>query len=99
MLDSLQQSMQVSTNIRSPRHKSKYFVDLGKFLASIEKQEFVGSEVRILSDTEIEGYTRVRNGWNFSKAYTVYFYAKFDTHAESLGTWKNGSAGRCKISK
>jgi len=72
--------------------KANIFVDLGKFLASIEKQEFVGSEVRILSDTEIEGYTRVRNGWNFSKAYTVYFYAKFDTHAESLGTWKNGKA-------
>ena len=70
--------------------KANIFVDLGKFLASYEQQEFVGSEVTILSDTEIEGYTRIRNGWNFSTAYTVYFYAKFDTPAKSSGTWKEG---------
>lgn len=69
--------------------KANIFVDLGKFLASYEAQEFVGSEVRILSDTEIEGYTRIRNGWNFSTAYTVYFHARFDTPAESFGTWKD----------
>lgn len=70
--------------------KANIIVDLGKFLASYEMQEFVGSEVRILSDTEIEGYTRIRNGWNYSVAYTVYFYAKFDTPAKSFGTWKEG---------
>lgn len=72
--------------------KANVFVDLGKFLSSYEAQEFVGSEVRVLSDTEIEGYTRVRGGWNISEAYTVYFYAKFDTPASSFGTWKEGKA-------
>lgn len=68
--------------------KANVLIDLGKFLASYERQELVGSEVRILSDTEIEGYTRVRNGWNFSAAYTVYFHAKFDRPAKAFGTWK-----------
>jgi len=68
--------------------KANVFVDLGKFLASIEMQEFVGSEVRILSDTEIEGWQTVRNGWNYSVAYTVYFYAKFDRPAIESGSWK-----------
>lgn len=70
--------------------KANVFVDLGKFLASIEIQEFVGSEVTVLSDTEIQGYSRVRGGWNYSEAFTVYFYAKFDTPCESFGTWKEG---------
>jgi len=70
--------------------KANVFVDLGKFLASIEIQEFVGSEVTVLSDTEIQGYQRIRGGWNYSEAFTVYFYAKFDTPCESFGTWKDG---------
>ena len=70
--------------------KANVLVDLGKFLASYEIQEFVGSEVTVLSDTEIQGYTRIRGGWNYSEAYTVYFYAKFDTPCESFGTWKEG---------
>lgn len=69
---------------------SNIIVDLGKFLASIEMQEFVGSEITILSNTEIQGYSRIQGGWNYSEAYTVYFYAKFDTPCESFGTWKNG---------
>jgi len=64
-------------------------MDMGKFLASYERQEFVGSEINVLSDTEVEGFTRIRGGWNFSRAYTVYFYAKFDTPAKVFGTWKN----------
>ncbi len=65
-------------------------IDLGSFLSSYEKQEFVGSEVRILSSTEVEGYSRIRGGWNMSRAYTVYFYAKFEYPATSYGTWKSG---------
>lgn len=69
---------------------SKIIIDLGSFLQShgVESQEFVGSEVRIISDTEIEGYSRIRGGWNMGAAYTVYFYAKFDTPADKMGTWK-----------
>ena len=70
--------------------KANVLIDLGKFLASIEIQEFVGSEVTVLSDTEVQGYSRVRGGWNYSEAYTVYFYAKFDTPFESFSTWREG---------
>ena len=70
--------------------QANVLIDLGKFLASIEMQEFVGSEVNVLSDTEIQGWSRIRGGWNYSEAYTVFFYAKFDTPCESFGTWKEG---------
>lgn len=65
-------------------------MDMGSFLSSFERQEFVGSEVRILSDTEVEGYSRIRGGWNMGRAYTVYFYARFDSPATAYGTWKSG---------
>ncbi len=69
-------------------------IDLGKYLGAEdvpdgrEAQQFVGSEVEIISDTEIRGYTRIRGGWNYGKAYTVYFCAVFDTPFNDLGTWK-----------
>src|SRR5882672_10485399 len=44
-----------------------------------EAQQFVGSEIEIISDTEVRGYSRIRGGWNNGAAYTVYFYAVFDT--------------------
>lgn len=69
---------------------AKILIDLGSFLASHERQEFVGSEIRILNDTTVEGYQRIRGGWNEGDEYTVYFYAVFDTPAQSTGTWKNG---------
>jgi predicted alpha-1,2-mannosidase len=70
--------------------QANVLVDLGSFLSSYERQEFVGSEVRILSDTEVEGFSRIRGGWNIGRAYTVYFYAKFERPATSAGTWKSG---------
>ncbi len=64
--------------------------DMGSFLSSYERQEFVGSEIKILSDAEVEGFSRIRGGWNMGRAYTVYFYAKFDQPAIASGTWKSG---------
>jgi len=68
-------------------------IDVGEFLgipnATPETQELVGCEVRVVSDTSIEGYTRIRNGWNRGGAYTVYFFAVFDQPADFHGTWKN----------
>ncbi len=68
-------------------------IDAGHFLQSGvpygEGQELVGSEVHVLSDHEIEGYSRVRGGWNEGGPYTVYFYAIFDTPADQFATWKN----------
>jgi predicted alpha-1,2-mannosidase len=54
-----------------------------------EGQVLVGSEVEILSDKEIQGYTRVRGGWNIGGPYTVYFYLVSDKPAKSYGTWRN----------
>ena len=65
-----------------------HFLEMGKDWG--ESQEFVGSEVRILSNHEVEGYSRIRGGWNKGGAYTVYFYAVFDQEAKETGTWKNG---------
>ena len=53
-----------------------------------EEQHLVGSEVRILSDHEVEGYTRVRGGWNGGRAYTVYFYLVADRPFVETRTWK-----------
>jgi predicted alpha-1,2-mannosidase len=70
-------------------------IDAGSFLGQhygyvSERQELVGSEVRFLNNTTVEGYSRVRGGWNEGDAYTVFFYAVFDTPAKSFGTWKSG---------
>jgi len=72
--------------------KSGIFIDAGHFIVQGvsygEAQQLVGSEIRIISPTEIEGYSRVRWGWNAGAAYTVYFHAVFDTPAVSFSTWK-----------
>lgn len=54
-----------------------------------EGQMLVGSEVEIVSNTEIRGYNRVRNGWNLGGAYTIYFYAVTDKPAKSISSWRN----------
>ena len=54
-----------------------------------EAQQFVGSEIEIVSDTEIRGYSRIRGGWNNGRAYTVYFYAVFDQPITDYATWKD----------
>ena len=69
-------------------------VDCGSFLGeqpipdSREAQQFVGSQIQILSDTEVQGYSRIRGGWNNGTAYTVYFYAVFNYPFSGYGTWK-----------
>lgn len=73
-------------------NQANVLMDMGSFLSSVERQEFVGSEVRILSNTEVEGYSRIRGGWNMGRAYTVYFYARFERPATSYGTWKSGKS-------
>ncbi len=74
--------------------QSGILIDAGSFLGKqsccFEAQELVGSEVEILSDREMCGYSRVTGGWNTGGSYTVYFYAIFDTPSSSFGTWKAG---------
>ena len=72
-------------------------VDAGFFLGeqpipdAREAQQFVGSEIQIVSDTEIMGYSRIRGGWNNGKAYTVYFYAQTNKPFVEKKTWKGES--------
>lgn len=74
--------------------KARILIDAGHFLSSSpsydEDQELVGSEIRVVSDREIKGYSRVRGGWNKGGAYTVYFYAMLDTPADTFATWQAG---------
>lgn len=56
-------------------------IDAGFFLGynaipdAREAQQFVGSEVEVIGNQEIRGFTRIRGGWNNGRAYTVYFCA------------------------
>ncbi len=43
-----------------------------------ERQQFVGGEVELVSDHEVQGYSRIRGGWNNGDAYTVYFCLQTD---------------------
>ena len=62
---------------------------LGKGACCGEAQELVGSEIRIVSETRIEGFTRIRGGWNKGGEYTVFFTALFDTPADRYGVWED----------
>jgi len=69
-------------------------IDTGSFLDYAdnrsEAQNFVGSEIEFISERVIEGYTRIRGGWNKGGVYTVYFSAEIDTPPEEFGTIKSG---------
>jgi len=72
-------------------------IDAGSFLGeepvpdAREAQQFVGSEVQILSDSSVAGYSRIRGGWNNGAAYTVYFYALVSRPFTRYGTWKGAA--------
>ncbi len=88
--------------IYPPKGEKCLKVDAGFFLGESpvpdarEAQQFVGSEVQVLSDTEISGYSRIRGGWNNGRAYTVYFYAKSDVPFLQTATWKGNSISNAK---
>ncbi len=79
-----------------PEKEKNVKIDLGKFLGepaipdpdARESQQFVGSEVEVVSDSEVRGYTRIRGGWNNGSAYTVYFAAVFDQPFTEFTSWK-----------
>ena len=83
--------------ITYPKNKSKELkIDPGFFLGEQpepdgrEAQQFVGSQIEIVSDTEVRGYSRIRGGWNNGRAYTVYFWAVFDQPIARFVTYKDG---------
>lgn len=69
-------------------------IDLGKFLGETpvpdarEAQQFVSSELEVISDTEVRGFSRIRGGWNNGSAYTVYFSAVFDQPFSHFASFK-----------
>ncbi|OKS87463.1 GH92 family glycosyl hydrolase [Mucilaginibacter polytrichastri] len=69
-------------------------IDAGFFLGeqpepdAREAQQFVGSEIEIVSANEVRGYSRIRGGWNNGAAYTVFFDAVFDSPVTAYTTWK-----------
>lgn len=75
--------------------KNAIKIDLGRYLDESvipdgrETQQFVGSQVEVISDTEVRGYTKIRGGWNNGSAYTVYFSAVFDQPFTNFSTWKD----------
>lgn len=83
--------------ITYPRNASKELkIDPGFFLGESpepdgrEAQQFVGSQIEVVSDHEVRGYSRIRGGWNNGRAYTVYFWAAFDQPIAKYVTWKDG---------
>lgn len=68
-------------------------IDCGFFLGytptpdAREAQQFVGSEVEIKGDNAVQGYSRIRGGWNNGRDYTVYFYAESDHPFVRTATW------------
>lgn len=76
-------------------NKKAVKIDAGEFLGETavpdgrEAQQFVGSEIEVVSDNEVRGYTRIRGGWNNGAAYTVYFTALFRKPFANFTTWKN----------
>src|SRR5215469_12115496 len=57
-----------------------------------EAQRFLGAEVHVLSNREIQGVTRVTGGWNRGGEYKVFYYIVLDTPTTSIRTWSNGTA-------
>ena len=43
-----------------------------------ERQQFVGAGIEPVNKYAVQGYSRVRGGWNNGDAYTVYFYLMTD---------------------
>lgn len=70
-------------------------VDAGFFLGenpvpdAREAQQFVGSQIEIVGDNAVQGYSRIRGGWNNGRAYTVYFYAESSVPFIETATWRD----------
>lgn len=52
-----------------------------------ESQKFLGGDITVLSDHEVEGVGRYTGGWNEGGEYRVYFHLVTDVPARSASTW------------
>lgn len=77
--------------IHYPSSGGSLFVDVTHFLGKDtvpnlrERQQFVGSDFRIVDRHEVCGQSSVRGGWNNGDAYTVYFSLVSDVPFEAEG--------------
>nr|WP_281047874.1 GH92 family glycosyl hydrolase [Terriglobus roseus] len=58
-----------------------------------EDQTFVGAEVHVVSNSEIQGIARFRGGWNRGGEYRVFYDMQIDTPAAAVRTWNGGELG------
>ena len=65
-----------------------FYLGQSRTIDGREAQQFVGSEIQVLNNHAVSGYSRVRGGWNNGKAYTVYFYIEADKDFEDFNTWE-----------
>jgi len=56
-----------------------------------QAQKFLGAEVHLTSNHEVQGVARFTGGWNRGGEYKVYYYMVLDTPASATHIW-NGSA-------
>jgi predicted alpha-1,2-mannosidase len=61
-----------------------------------QAQKFLGAEVHITSDHEVQGVSRVTGGWNRGGEYKVYFYMVLDTPAKGTQTWTSRTLSDAK---
>ncbi len=54
-------------------------------------QKFLGAEVHVTSNHEVQGVARVTGGWNRGGEYKVYYAIVLDTPAKSVRTWTGDS--------
>jgi predicted alpha-1,2-mannosidase len=52
-----------------------------------QAQKFLGAEVHITSNHEVQGVARFTGGWNRGGEYRVYYYMVLDTPAEETRSW------------
>ena len=61
-----------------------------------ESQRFLGGQVHVISDHEVEGLGRYAGGWNKGGEYKVYFYMVLDTPAMGTRTWQGSTLSTAK---
>jgi predicted alpha-1,2-mannosidase len=52
-----------------------------------QAQKFLGAEVHITSNHEVQGVARFTGGWNRGGQYKVYYYMVLDTPADATRSW------------
>jgi predicted alpha-1,2-mannosidase len=77
-------------------------VDLARCLnkgIGSENQKFLGGELRVVSNREVEGFGRYTGGWNKGGEYRVYFSMEIDRPADGVRTWAAGEPSSAALAE